>query len=208
MKALSKSTSALPDTSTPLDILLRQGYSRSTSDIMVPPNGNDLLSRHLSSEVDLRVAQHNERDAALKSLLDEVARKQRMSDYRDYANVALSYSPVVPVNLQASPLEMRQQQASLPQKLHVILSNPNYEHIVSWLPHGRAWKIHNLSKFSTLILPLYFDMAGSTSSLNMFLRLLKIWGFSQFTEGPDITAYYHEVCTDMLLCYVVLYCIV
>ena len=26
-----------------------------------------------------------------------------------------------------------------PAKLHAILSNPSYQHIICWQPHGRAW---------------------------------------------------------------------
>jgi hypothetical protein len=155
------------------------------------PN-SDAFSRRLAEELEFRKRQNDARDVALQAMLDDVARKQRMSDYRDYADIALSHSPVSS-KLSLSAAEMRQQQASLPDKLHAILSNPNYEHIISWLPHGRAWKIHNLTKFSTLILPLYFDMGGDCGSLNVFLRYLKVWGFRQFTEGPDIAAYYHEV---------------
>ena len=78
----------------------------------------------------------------------------------------------------------------VPAKIYAILSNPEHERIVSWLPHGRAWKIHDLGKFGTQVLPLYFDL-----DLGMFLRLLKLWGFSQLTKFPDRSAYYNEVST-------------
>jgi hypothetical protein len=26
----------------------------------------------------------------------------------------------------------------------MILSNPGYEQVISWLPHGRAWRINNV----------------------------------------------------------------
>jgi len=45
---------------------------------------------------------------------------------------------------------------SFPQKLHAILSKPEYNHICSWLPHGRAWIVHNTKDFEQVVLPRYF----------------------------------------------------
>jgi len=45
---------------------------------------------------------------------------------------------------------------SFPQKLHEILSKPEYSHACSWLPHGRAWIVHNTRDFEQDVLPRYF----------------------------------------------------
>lgn len=45
---------------------------------------------------------------------------------------------------------------SFPQKLHEILSKPDYTHVCSWLPHGRAWIVHNTRDFELIVLPRYF----------------------------------------------------
>jgi hypothetical protein len=81
----------------------------------------------------------------------------------------------------------------LPLKLYAILSNPEYEHIISWLPHGRAWKIHDMDLFQTQILPSHFDSRFYPNSFDTFLQRLKLWGFRQFTRGIDTSAYFHVV---------------
>ena len=54
-----------------------------------------------------------------------------------------------------------------------ILSNPDYVPIVSWLPHGKCFAIHNHSQFSSRILPKYFRRVIFRS----FIRKLNRWGF-------------------------------
>jgi HSF-type DNA-binding len=55
-----------------------------------------------------------------------------------------------------SATELPHSTQSFPVKLHRILSNPEYLEIVSWLPHGRAWRILQLKAFEDKVLPLYF----------------------------------------------------
>ena len=43
-----------------------------------------------------------------------------------------------------------------PQKLHEILFKPEYSNACSWLPHGRAWVVHNTRDFEQFVLPKYF----------------------------------------------------
>jgi HSF-type DNA-binding len=45
---------------------------------------------------------------------------------------------------------------TFPMKLHAILSNPELCDIISWLPHGRAWRILQPKAFEDRALPLYF----------------------------------------------------
>lgn len=78
----------------------------------------------------------------------------------------------------------------LPTRLHSILSNPDYEHIISWQPHGYAWKIKDLAAFVDRVIT---DYGHYPVNLNTFMRLLKLWGFRQITKGTDAGAYYHEV---------------
>jgi len=61
-------------------------------------------------------------------------------------------------------------------------------HIASWQPHGRAFKIHKPNIFIVTIAPKYFEQTKFTS----FQRQLNIYGFSRFTKGPDMGAYYHQ----------------
>uniref|UniRef100_A0A7R9Z7U9 HSF-type DNA-binding domain-containing protein n=1 Tax=Pseudictyota dubia TaxID=2749911 RepID=A0A7R9Z7U9_9STRA len=59
--------------------------------------------------------------------------------------------------------------------------------IVSWLPHGRAIKVHEPKDFVKKVLPKYFRQTKLTS----FQRQLNVYGFTRLIHGPDRGAYYH-----------------
>ena len=64
-------------------------------------------------------------------------------------------------------------QPNFPAKLHAIISNPNYQHIICWQPHGRSWKIVDMHLLSTVICPKHFAHATFES----FNRSVNGWGF-------------------------------
>eukprot|EP00934_Nitzschia_sp_Nitz4_P002585 Nitzschia sp. Nitz4//scaffold27_size158506//105163//112092//NITZ4_002612-RA/size158506-snap-gene-0.219-mRNA-1//-1//CDS//3329545524//2575//frame0 len=76
-----------------------------------------------------------------------------------------------------------------PVKLHYILSHPKYQDCISWLPHGRAWRIKKPKTFEKKVIPLFFRSAKYAS----FMRQVNGWAFSRVTEGPDLNSYYHEM---------------
>ena len=78
---------------------------------------------------------------------------------------------------------------TFPVKLHMILSNPDLEDIITWLPHGRSWTISNHKAFEERIIPLYFRHGRFSS----FARQVNGWGFRRVTQGSDYNSYYHEV---------------
>jgi hypothetical protein len=45
---------------------------------------------------------------------------------------------------------------NFPLKLHSILSNNEFSDIISWLPHGRAWRILQHKAFEERVIPLFF----------------------------------------------------
>mmetsp|Transcript_16146 Transcript_16146/g.34117 ORF Transcript_16146/g.34117 Transcript_16146/m.34117 type:complete len:391 (+) Transcript_16146:93-1265(+) len=59
---------------------------------------------------------------------------------------------------------------------------------VSWLPHGRAFKIWNEDKFMTVVVPLFFKQ----TKIRSFFRQLSFWGYRRIIEGPDAGAWYNE----------------
>jgi len=80
-----------------------------------------------------------------------------------------------------------------PDKLHRMLSEieqSGESDIISFLPHGRAFAVHNMKKFLEVILPRYFREQTKWSS---FSRQLNLYGFSRISSGPDSGAYYHEL---------------
>ena len=78
-------------------------------------------------------------------------------------------------------------------KLHRILDETEaacQSHIISWQPHGRAFKIRDSNLFTAHIMPLYFPKMKKLTSLQ---RQFNLYGFERLTrDGPDAGAYYHE----------------
>jgi hypothetical protein len=80
-----------------------------------------------------------------------------------------------------------------PDKLHLMLETVEREgltDIVSFLPHGRAFRVHDRDRFVSEILPRFFESQKKWSS---FGRQLNMYGFSRSSSEPDAGAYYHEL---------------
>jgi len=60
-----------------------------------------------------------------------------------------------------------------PAKLHAIVSTPEYQHIIAWKPHGRAWALLDKSLFVSVVLPKHFNH----SNFGSFNRSVNGWGF-------------------------------
>jgi HSF-type DNA-binding len=96
------------------------------------------------------------------------------------------FSQVPPKSINPST---RNKEPTFPMKLHMILSNPAFQHIISWLPHGRSWRILQQKAFEQRVIPLFFRHGRYSS----FARQVNGWGFSRISHGPDFGSYYHEV---------------
>lgn len=78
---------------------------------------------------------------------------------------------------------------ALSEKVHDILSIPDYQPYISWMSHGRAFRVQIPKIFEEQICPKYFGHSRYSS----FLRLLNNHGFKHITQGADRNCYYHEV---------------
>ncbi|KAL3797689.1 hypothetical protein ACHAW5_002783 [Stephanodiscus triporus] len=80
-----------------------------------------------------------------------------------------------------------------PLKLHRILEDSEAAglgHIISWQPHGRAFKMLNPTLFAEKIMRIYFPKMKKVTS---FQRQFNVYGFERLSrDGPDVGAYYHE----------------
>ena len=76
-----------------------------------------------------------------------------------------------------------------PIKLHYILSNPKYDDCITWLPHGRSWKVLNQKRLENEVIPRYFR----SEKFSSFMRQVNGWAFTRVAQGPDINSYYHDV---------------
>jgi hypothetical protein len=82
--------------------------------------------------------------------------------------------------------------ALFPWKLHKMLTfceTEGKDTVVSWLPQGKAFKVHNTAAFVSEILPMHFKQTKYKS----FQRQLNLWGFQRITKGTETEkgAYFH-----------------
>jgi hypothetical protein len=59
---------------------------------------------------------------------------------------------------------------SFPWKMHMILNDPQFEHIVAWVPHGRSWRILRPREFESKVIPAYFEH----SKFSSFIRQVRL----------------------------------
>ena len=78
---------------------------------------------------------------------------------------------------------------NFPARLHLMLSNPEFQEIITWLPHGRSWRVLKRKIFEKEVIPLYFRH----SSFHSFMRQVKAWGFLCVKSGDETNSFYHEV---------------
>jgi hypothetical protein len=154
------------------------------------------LTAQLQDKLD-GIAQHpsaknNTNAAKVAVLSDEESMssdsKHGKTGYRDFSRV------MPEKHNQASAIIAQSTTAkepTFPVKLHMILSNPEYQDIISWLPHGRSWRILQQKAFEERVIPLYFRHGRYSS----FARQVNGWGFRRITHGSDYNSYYHEVST-------------
>ena len=75
-----------------------------------------------------------------------------------------------------------------PQKLHKLLQLNNHPEIISWLPDGQSFKIHNKIVFEKNILSTYFGGMQFRS----FQRQMHLYAFARLDTKIKYYAYKHE----------------
>lgn len=71
-----------------------------------------------------------------------------------------------------------------PYKLHLMLENAErdgYNHIVSWVKGGTAFKVHDTDAFVAQVMPMFFDQ----SKYESFRRQLNLYQFTRIARGHD-----------------------
>jgi hypothetical protein len=113
--------------------------------------------------------------------------------YRDFANVTEKLDEATadhePDRPRSGNTARSIRAQKFPLKLYAILARPEFDNIITWMPHGRSWKVLKPNAFETLVMPLFFEY----SNYHSFNRLVNAWSFRRFSSGPDRGSYYHEV---------------
>ena len=81
-----------------------------------------------------------------------------------------------------------------PVKLHKIIEyceSYGFSSIISWMPHGRSFKINNEGAFISKVMPHFFYQ----SKMSSFTRQLRMYGFHKIKgkSNVDRGAYFHEL---------------
>jgi len=124
-----------------------------------------------------------------QALVDNLMLARMPQNFLNHSNLSTDNYSTDSVNSSGSHSSVTASSAhEFPSKLHEILSNADFEHIISWMPHGRSWKIHCRKEFLEKVAPQYFKHGKFES----FTRQANRWGFRRITHGVDKSAYYHE----------------
>jgi HSF-type DNA-binding len=74
-------------------------------------------------------------------------------------------------------------------KLYEILQCEDFKEILTWLPHGRSWKIIDSEALAKYVLPKYFRHSKYSS----FKRQMSGWGFRRGIKVNEYNEYNHPV---------------
>ena len=78
-----------------------------------------------------------------------------------------------------------------PQKLYNLLQLNNHPEMISWLPDGQSFKIHDKIAFENFILSTYF----SGMKFRSFQRQLHLYGFAKLENKIKCYSYKHKYFT-------------
>lgn len=78
---------------------------------------------------------------------------------------------------------------TFPAKLNAILARADLSDVISWMPHGRSWRVLKPREFEVKVIPRFFEHAKFSS----FIRQANGWGFRRITQGRDRNSYYHPM---------------
>lgn len=113
--------------------------------------------------------------------------------YRDYSSFTPGSQPEAQIIENDSRLshgkKPRGTDSNFPAKLHDILSQNEYSSIITWMPHGRSWRVEQPVAFVEKLAQMFFSQKKYSS----FNRQVTGWGFRRLTKGPDKNTYYHEL---------------
>ena len=183
---------------------------RSTSS---SPSGLDLLlsaavdsspsSSHCSKKIASAPQEHTSTSSPVSDIDDSWMKEGTLNIKRDGEPLpftadgvreAFVHKPST-TDMAASYNSTHKRAKTFPEILMDILSTPDFAPIVSWLPNGNSFAIHNPTDFSAKILPKYFRRVIFRS----FIRKLNRWGFrsvKRSVSGFESTFEHKSFCRD------------
>ena len=114
--------------------------------------------------------------------------------YTDHSNEKPTMEEIQTlVNIRARNNFLSHRRTLFPIRLYGVLDMAavtGIDGIISWQPHGRAFKIHNKKRFEKEVLLPILNM----KSMGTFIKQMSLYGFRRLTmgSGADAGSYYHE----------------
>jgi len=164
-----------------------------------PPCPLGSLHQNLELAAVLPAKQQQEESATPASdALGDVPSDRQPKDTRSSpANAADASADTIPPPAAAAAIgqalgNIPNMQVSFPLKLQCILDKLEAEgtagDIISWMPHGRAFLVHDPQRFVSEVMPVHFKQSKYSS----FQRQLHMYNFERVTgPGPNKGAYHH-----------------
>jgi len=121
-----------------------------------------------------------------EGLLQALDESTTMAAAQTFQHQSISYLQQPPPVLRASGWVRSQR---FPTKLYALLSQPSLSGIITWMPHGRGWKVIKPRVFETSVLPVFFE----SDNYHSFNRVINAWSFRRKSTGPDRGSYFHEL---------------
>lgn len=100
--------------------------------------------------------------------------KSALIDHTYYDFSTRELSELIPLDSTRNVKYKQKDRVTFPMKLHAIISNPRYRHIICWMPHGRSWKVLDKELFASVVCRENFNHENFSS----FNRSVNGWGFA------------------------------
>lgn len=148
------------------------------------------VENEIAPEETPRLAPHSEKSAATDKKAASTSKKHRLSPFSTSTDIDPNGKILEESAAPAAVSRTFQLKDNFPMKLYEMLSNPDNHQAISWMPHGRSWKVWRKDLFMLEVCEKYF----SQTRFQSFIRQANGWGFRRIkTDGPDRNSYYHEL---------------
>ncbi|KAG7342529.1 HSF-type DNA-binding protein [Nitzschia inconspicua] len=85
------------------------------------------------------------------------------------------------MTIETTSTNTNSQQMRFPSKLHMLLERTDASSVISWMPDGKSFLIHDKDRFSQELLAEFFG----TTNFKTFQRNLNLWAFTRISKGPN-----------------------
>lgn len=158
---------------------------KSQKDKMDPPKDPEKERESKNSYVTVKWKEYtNSLDFSLRPVIVQTVKPKAATMNHSYRD----FSRVPPPPQFEAPSRIKDMTFS--QKVHHMLSQEHFQSAITWMPHGRAFKVLVPKTFEKGICPVYFGHSRYSS----FLRDLNKFGFKHITKGDDRNCTRSEGC--------------